>query len=234
MASTCRFAITTARIGLLAGLVLCPVSAAGAAAGQGAGAWTLRGFGARLDTTGDTLRFVPIDPLPPVTREELSLDDGSGVGLALEYRATRRLGIEALAIFADLDGELRLHRIDPPGPDEVVTRDVSSDLLGLGLNVHLTPGRRIDLYVGPLAAFVRYGDVRATVGGATFGVDFDDETAFGATLGADVALGDTGRWALTAALRRLWSTASLDDTNLEIDVDPLLASLGLAYRWRGP
>lgn len=179
------------------------------------GSWTLRGFGAWLDTK--ELRFESgpsIDPFPflPTVEFSFTLGDGSGAGLALEYRATHRLGMEALAIRADLDGELRLSISNPQFQEQVVPTDVEGDLYGLGLNVHLTPSRRFDVYVGPLVAYVDYGNFKGSfdiaVGpGDLMGsaeVRFDDDKAYGATLGADVPLGRSGAWAVSAAVRKLW------------------------------
>lgn len=238
MPSKHHFAAIVIVAAVLFALIVNPAATArqhaGEDAGEDAGRWVVRGFGARIEADGDTLRSgPPIDPLPPVVEHSLTLEDGSGVGLALEYRATRRLGVEALALAADLDADFRLRSIDPPAPTTRVTRDVSSDLLGVGLNVHLTPGRRVDLYAGPLVALVRYGDLRAEAGDLVFSADFDDDTALGVTLGADVLLGSSGRWAATGTLRRLWSTTEVVDTGAELDVDPWIASAGIAYRWGG-
>jgi len=221
---------------LIVGLILCPLAVTAAPAGQDAGTWTVRGFGAWVGTTGDALRSgPPIDNFAPVVEFSLTLDDGTGAGLALEYRATRRLGIEALAVLADLDADFRLRVFDQGVSVSQETRDLSTDILGLGLNLHLTPQRRIDVYAGPLVALVRYGDVTADFAGGEFIIlaDFEDDTAFGVTLGADIALGSSGRWACSLALRRLWSSAKVADSIFEVDVDPLIASAGLAYRWGG-
>lgn len=229
-----RSAAAAASAGLVAFLILSPAVAAQELAGATKGGWTLRGFGARLGTTGDTLHSgPPIDPFPPVIESSFTLDDGSGAGLALEYLATRRLGIEALAIRADLDGVLRVRALDQVSPEGTLTRDVSCDLYGVGLNLHLTPGRRADVYLGPLVALARYGDFRADLGGLTFVTDLDDDTAFGVTLGTDVALGRSRNWALTASARRLWATAVRGRSGRDLDLDPLIAAAGVAYRWGG-
>lgn len=229
-----RFVALVTGIGMLAGLTLGSAAAAAGPADPGAGSWTLRGFGAWVNTTGDRLRSgPPIDNFAPVVEFSLTLDDGTGAGLALEYRATRRLGIEALAILADLDATFRLRTLAPVALEEQETRDLGTDLLGVGLNVHLTPGRRIDLYAGPLIALVRYDDFRSDLEAGSLQAEFDDDTALGVTLGADIALGNSGKWACSLALRRLWSSTEVVDSIFELDVDPLIASAGIAYRWGG-
>jgi len=231
-----RFFALITGIGILASLALGPAAAALGPAGQGTGSWTLRGFGAWVNTTGDRVPFGPsIDPLPPVIDASVAVDDGTGLGLALEYRATRRLGVELLAIRADLDASFRLLQIDPPGPPLEQTEDLSTDLLGLSLNIHLTPGRRVDVYAGPLIALVRYGEVTANIADGEYIVlaELEDDEALGVTLGMDVALGRSGAWALTTSLRQLWSTTELAQSGRKLDVDPLIASAGIAYRWGG-
>ena len=236
MRSTHRFAAAaaTAVIGLL---FFSPAAAAQGGYEAGKGSWTVRGFGAWLDTDGEPLHFRSIDQFPPVGESSFDLGDGDGMGLALEYRITRRLGVEALALVADLEGEVRSVFTDPPIPEQVVTRDVETELFALGLNLHLMPGRRIDVYLGPILAFVEYGEFRAPVvtGEATTGTAFiesSDDTALGATLGADLFLGSSGRWALSGAVRQLWSRFR-KDSFFEIETDPLIATAGVAYRFGG-
>lgn len=239
MRSSHRLAAAAAATGLLALLLLSPAAAAEGPPGQGAGSWTLRGFGAWLDTNVETETFGSIDNFAPAPEGSFSLGNGDGAGLALEYRITRRFGIEALAIFADIEGEFRIVFIEPPIPEQVVTKDVETDLYGLGVNVHLTPGRRIDVYLGPVVALVQYGDFRALtdcgdpISLCTFEARFSDDTALGVTLGADVALGRSGRWAATGALRQLWSNPDEQEDKRKVDLDPLIASAGVAYRWGG-
>jgi hypothetical protein len=84
-------AATTA--GLFGLLIVPSASAAQGATGTEKGSWTLRGFGAGLDT--DEFRFEsgsPIGPFPflPIVDVSFTLGDGSGAAVALEYRATRR------------------------------------------------------------------------------------------------------------------------------------------------
>ncbi|HEX6198996.1 MAG TPA: hypothetical protein VF150_01945 [Thermoanaerobaculia bacterium] len=238
MRSTQRFAAAAATAGLVGLLLLSPAAAAQGASGAAKGSWTLRGFGAWLDT--DEFRFDSrsIDPFPPVIEFTFTVGDGPGAGLALEYRATRRIGVEALAIRAELEGEFRLVGFSPSFPEQVVTDDVETDLYGLGLNIHLTPSRRFDVYAGPVVAYVKYGDFNATVelgfGTGTFEATFTDDTAYGAVLGADFPLGGSGRWAVSGALRQLWYDSGNDEEGtIEVGLDPLIATAGVAYRFGG-
>jgi outer membrane protein W len=240
MRSTRGFAAAAATAGVIGLLFFSPAAAAQGGYEAGKGSWTVRAFGAWLDT--DEFRFESgpaIDPFPPILDFTFTLGDGSGAGLSLEYRATRRVGVEALAIRADLEGEFRVTLFNPPIPEQVVTDDVETDLYSLGVNFHLTPGRRFDVYAGPVVAYVQYDDFKASVdlgfgSPGTFEARFTDDTAYGIALGADYPLGRSGRWAVSGAVRQLWYDSGDDEEDsVEVGLDPLIATAGVAYRFGG-
>lgn len=237
MRSTHAFAATAAA-GLAALLCLAPAAAAQDGYEAGKGSWTVRGFGAWIDTEGFEESGHSLHPFP-VFSSALTIGDGNGVGLSLEYRITRRIGVEAFALEGELDGEFRLVFTDPPNPEQRVTQGVETDLYGLGVNLHLTPGRRVDLYVGPVVAEIRYDDFSGFINcghpltRCTFDFKFADDTALGVTLGADVTLGDTDRWALSVTLRQLWSDPQEGPDRREIEMNPLIATAGVAFRFGG-
>lgn len=147
-------------------------------------------------------------------RTELTVDDGLGVGVGAEYRFSDRIGLDLGLFFSELDAESRLLGVVPTiGEDDVEMR-----LLTAGPSFHLTPRRHTDVYVGPLVALVRYERL--------FGEEVDDELAWGAQAGVDIPLGYS-RWALNFAARYLRST--LDAETFELDIDPLIVSVGLSY-----
>ena len=89
--------------------------------------------------------------------------------------------------------------------------------LTAGLNFHLTPNRRVDLFLGPLVGFVGYGG------------DFDDDLAWGVNLGVDVPL--PWRWYFTGGARYLKSSAEAPASGLDLEVDPIILSAGLSIRF---
>lgn len=136
-------------------------------------------------------------------------------------------------------------QIFPPPPVPVFEPiDLRVTPLTLGLHVHFTPGAAVDVYAGPLLAWVAYGDLRVTgglqilegdlvVGPFTQSLGVDDDFAFGAKLGADVGLG-AGPWSL--ALAATWidtgfSVQRVPVPAASVDVDPIFVSLGLGYRF---
>jgi len=238
MRSTRGFAAAIATAGVIGLLFFSPAAAAQGGYEAGKGSWTVRGFGAWIDTEGFERRSHSLHDFP-VFSSVLTIGDGDGVGLSLEYRITRRIGVEALALEGELDGEFRLVFTDPPNPEQRVTQGVGTELYGLGVNLHLTPGRRVDAYVGPVVAEIRYDDFSGFINcghpltRCTFQTTFSDDTALGMTLGADVTLGNTDRWALSAAVRQLWSDPEDELERTELEMDPLIVTAGVAFRFGG-
>jgi len=104
----------------------------------------------------------------------------------------------------------------------------------LGLNLHLTPDRPVDLFVGPLLALSSYGNVEvsAGVGAATTPVSIDNDIGFGAVLGLDLALGETG-WLAQANVRYFATETKSSAGSISFSgrFNPVIFSLGLGYRF---
>jgi len=115
-----------------------------------------------------------------------------------------------------------------------------------GLNVHLTPGRKADLYAGPLVAYVTYSDMLIGVAGAPPGssvfltpvsVSFGSEIALGANIGVDVPISQR-HWFFNADLKYLDASP---DATLEgigalarsgsVAIEPLMVGVGFGYRF---
>ncbi|MCP3964635.1 MAG: outer membrane beta-barrel protein [bacterium] len=160
-----------------------------------------------------------------------SVDD-INLGLGLEYRFSRRLGLDFAVSFVEPAVGLTL---EPAGGGLIATTDkLSFTPITAGLNVHLTPGRRADLYIGPIVGYALYGDLSFDAGPegqANF--TSDDDFALGAQLGVDVAIGD-GPWSIDAALRYLDTDLEATDEDGEItdiDFSPIMFSFGIGYRF---
>lgn len=103
--------------------------------------------------------------------------------------------------------------------------EIDFEPISVTLEFHLVPGRAFDLWIGPTVAWVRWGDLELNDGTK---IETDAESAFGATLGIDIGLGD--RVALTGAVRYLDADADLEGF-APLAVDPLFARLGVAIRF---
>jgi outer membrane protein W len=107
--------------------------------------------------------------------------------------------------------------------------------LTFGPDIHLTPESRMDLYFGPVVAYVLYNDVAFELQGEWADVALDDNFAWGGLLGLDYPFGDQG-WYLCGSVRYLDAdadaTLQADPTEtLSLAVDPLMVAVGFGYRF---
>jgi outer membrane protein len=200
---------------------LCPT-----AANAGDSPWRFRLFAVSMDPTGDTV-FVPD------TGERIHFDAGGGYGggLELEYRASRRLGIDVGALTASPVIDVL---IDEVGVISASARPRISPVYA-GVNFHLTPDSTADLYVGPLLAYVVYSSFDLVTDPWFLREWFvtENDWGIGINAGLDVRLGDGG-WLLTAAFKYVDTTleASPPDESIgKTDIDPMIFSIGVGYRF---
>lgn len=193
--------------------------------------WQLRFGGVGVDSGLD---FVIVDTAGH--RHRWTSATG-GVAVSGEYRFTPRLGVELGAIAA---GE-----VDYDFNDSLATETLGFSSISTGLNVHLTPSTKVDVYAGPILAYVSYGDLSYRVPsddprvpsswwvpGTSAHLSVGATFAFGASLGLDVRFGS--RWSFGTALKYL--SAHLDGTDggngrTAIDFNPLIVGLGGGYRF---
>lgn len=160
-----------------------------------------------------------------------SFDTGFGGGLRGEYQFSPRLGVEL--------GVLSASSVDITsgvfGGTIASGLEVSSFTpFTVGLNVHLTPDRPFDLYVGPLLAFVSYSDmdIRATIGTGSTSESVDNDVGWGAIIGLDVPLGKGG-WLIQANFRYIETDMKGSGGAISINsqFDPVIFSVGFGYRF---
>lgn len=175
--------------------------------------------------------------------------DGSegsgGFGLGLEYRMSPRLGVQLDILSSQLEDEMSFGFFD----EDFFTIQSSLRMTPVlaGLNVHLTPGRRADLYVGPVLGLIRYDDIELAFSGDVLEgevvpvqrVRTEDGFAWGARLGVDVPIGGRGAFFTASAtyLKSEVEVEGFDDPEVEdfgsssFDLDPLVTQLGFGYRF---
>ncbi len=163
-------------------------------------------------------------------------DEAIGLGLAVERHFNRRLGLELGALFAEPD--IIVGTGFDGGPALDATEGVSLRSITLGLNVHLTPDKAVDLYAGPFLAHVEYGNLRFIAqdnsGRVDVGVSSSDNFTVGAQIGADVAFGDSA-WSLNLVGRYLDSSLDVvtgdERTVRQLDIDSLIFGVGVGFRF---
>ena len=95
----------------------------------------------------------------------------------------------------------------------------------VGPNFHLTPGRKVDFYVGPFVGYTTLGEVTEELPSADLKLDLGSEFVYGGLLGADIGLGARRVWAFHLGVRYEILEAK------GVDVDPLLFEAGVARRF---
>ena len=209
--------------------LLTTVAAAGVTTEQG---WRIRANGFWVDG-GEVDRTEARD------QGYRSDDAGAGVGVNGEYRFAPRLGVEG-GLMAGARTDLEFVASTGSGSMFLASDTLGMTALCTGLNIHLAPDTRADFYLGPMIAYIDYGEISSAVFGPDFvgadgffaRVDFDNQMAFGANLGLDMPLGGRG-WLFNANVRYL-------DSKLEgvepgprqtSDHDPLFVGVGFGYRF---
>ena len=215
------------RRGVLAiGLVTLTMSLFLVTPAQAAEPWSIRLQAAWSSPQGD---FREVDGDEVISAE---FKDSFGFGLQIERMVSNRIGIEFGILWSEPDVEVVI--VEPPirleigAPFRIIP-------VALGVNYHFGSGGKTDFYIGPAVAWVLYDDV--VLDDPDFGretLSVDDDYAWGATLGLDVNLTETGKWAFNGEIR--WMKGSTDFKNPEgesrsVDVDPVYLTLGVTYRF---
>ena len=167
-------------------------------------------------------------------------DAGMGLSIVGERRISDRLGFELGVQWNEHDLELQLGGVVFCGSTfclVTASDSVRPITLSFGLDVHLTPGRRADLYVGPVLAYVLNDDPTFRFLDETLRVFMDDNLAWGGVVGLDVPVGDRG-WHFCGSLRYLESESDVtarDDEGeagtASLDFNPVSVAVGFGYRF---
>ena len=199
--------------------------------------WTIRGYLAGVTTNGDFARDESIRANGDRERTNFKFDGGDGVGFALERHFSERLGLELGVLLADLEGFLMFDVEEPVdgggfgnGIWGMNEGDIGFMPFTLGLNYHLTPNSRPDLYIGPFVGLAMMDDVTISDLGESFRYSFDDEFVFGINAGLDIPFKAGGPWALAAGVRWMDLSASDPANGVDLGIDPLIATVGATFR----
>jgi outer membrane protein len=188
--------------------------------------WRLRLFAVSMNPTGDEV-------VVEGSGERISFDAGGGYGggFELEYRVSRRLGIDFGVLTASPVIDVLIDEVG------VISASAQPRITPIyaGLNVHLTPDSPLDLYIGPMLAYVIYSSFDLVVDPWFYREGFVTENDFGigVNVGLDIRLGDAG-WLFTAAFKYLDTTLAAsppDESVGRTDIDPMIFSIGVGYRF---
>jgi outer membrane protein W len=213
--------VLTAMIVVLVFALCSPTAAAGG------DRWVVRVTALSMKPTGDAVVVDGDDDWSRYTAEA-----EYGFGIDFEYRASRLLGID----FGVLTASPELEVVYDAAPVITATAKLRITPIYAGINLHLTPDSRLDLFIGPVLAYVVYSGFDLVVDPwflTEEGFESEDDFGVGVNLGLDVRLGDGG-WLLTAGFRYLDTTLEASPPNEgtgSTAIDPKIFSIGVGYRF---
>lgn len=154
--------------------------------------WQLRIGGLWFDSDGASQQVL-IDG----GRAESIIEPDFGLTATTEFRFNDRIGIEFGAI---LIGSPELRAQIDSGFESIEVRDsFDMHVLGAGINFHLTPDRKVDVYLDPFIGHAIFSDLVFVVTDDDVRFGVGDELAYGAVIGIDVPFEE--RWSFNAAVR---------------------------------
>ena len=208
------------------GLIILTLPLPGAAAANDRG-WQIRFHGVSVDT-GEI-----VSTRQAGNQVTVAGDLGAGLAVGAEYRFSPRVGL-GFGVLGALALDVGI-RADLVSGDTLVAVDSLTFVpWTVGPTFHLTPASRADLYVGPLLAYVTYGDLFFEVGGENVGrLNLSDDFVLGAMAGLDLPIGEGG-WTFSADLKYLDNSFVGRDSEgdpLGVDLDSTIFGLGFGYRF---
>lgn len=190
--------------------------------------WALTAAGTWLSPVGDEVTTSQGPPFAQQVETQEVSDDATGFALGLEYRWTPRLGLELGFLLVEMDTSFRSEFAGMTFTDSEAM-DLESVLLGL--NWYLTPERRVDVSIGGFVAQTKPEDVifLTEIGRRAKRV-FDDDIGFGVKVGLEVPLRPRSGWGLAASVRYLDTILESETPGQDLDLDPVVVTLGVRYR----
>jgi len=189
--------------------------------------WTARFFGIALNPDDGSINDNRIRPDGLSERSKLSLESGIGVGAGLEYHFTPRVGLEGTVLYVPIGTKFFFDI----GVDWAEGKDDTEMLAFLiGPNFHLTPEKRVDVYIGPFVVIADLGSTSYQVLGETHRRSLDADTVFGAQLGVDVPFGK-GAWGVHFGARYMDMSVKVGNNAQKLAADPLGLEVGFAYKF---
>ncbi|HEX4826215.1 MAG TPA: OmpW family outer membrane protein [Candidatus Polarisedimenticolaceae bacterium] len=146
----------------------------------------------------------------------------STVDYGIEYKhrflESARLSVGATVLYADFDVKAASTKVG----------DVTNTPILIDVNWHFLKNKA--LYLGATVGYSMWGNFQPNGGGGS--VNIKNDTLYGVNLGYDIAIGK--RWAILTNVRYLGMKAQTDVSgaaNQTVDVNPIVANVGFAFRF---
>ncbi|HYV20349.1 MAG TPA: hypothetical protein VFC25_15105, partial [Verrucomicrobiae bacterium] len=95
---------------------------------------------------------------------------------------------------------------------------------------HVLDSQRFDLWFAPLVSWYSFGDFDIDDAIDNEDVELNTEWGYGVGVGWEAGLGKSRKWAITTGIRYVKVELEGEDIS-GIDFDPIIARVGLAFRW---
>ena len=139
-----------------------------------------------------------------------------GYEFGVEWKPSDRFGFEIAYLDATHDVEV----------NGLQAGEIDFKPWNLTMNFHIIDRNAFNWYIGPTVTYVDWGDIEAVGGGSE---SIESDTTYGVSTGLAIGLGQS--LALQFGLRYLDLSAESSVDGSEVDVDPLFASVALAFRF---
>ena len=183
----------------------------GAHAAQGD--WLLRFGAANVDPSAGSTGVVPDDAI--------DVDDGTAAFINGTYMIRDNIGIELLAATPFS------HDIILEGAGKIAETDHLPPTLSV--QYHFSPESKVRPYVGAGLNWTTFFDEEATA--VINDISLDDSFGWAVQAGIDVDINE--KWFFNADIRKIdiETTAETDIGNIDVDIDPVVISLGVGLRF---
>ena len=174
--------------------------------------------------------FITADWVSPLGDDEITFgsvqdavqgSDDFGYEGGFEWRMNKLVGIEVSYLIGSNDFEL----------EEFDTElgTVDQQAVTAALNFHILPTKVFDLWIAPIASWYTFGDFDFDDAIDSEDVELDSEWGYGAAVGFDIGLGKTV--AITGGVRYVKLDLASDGFDNDLAFDPVIARVGLAFRF---
>jgi len=154
--------------------------------------------------------------------ETIEAEDQIGWNVGIEGRFNPWIGLELDYVNANQDVSFAGSTIG----------DTTFSPLTATFDIHVVHTKVVDFYLGPSYSYVNWGDVHLNTNGGTVTgsseIGTDSASCWGASLGLDIGIGK--HFAIQGGLKYLDVNLELANGQ-EVSVDPLMARLGVAFRF---
>lgn len=193
--------------------------------------WVVRGLPSYFSTSSEKTRATTMLP-SPVGQETISqgTDGAPGIGVSLEYRWSERLGIEGAAFLSSHDSDMSI--TNDLGTFSA-TDSTQFRTFTVGANYYFQSNGRTQWSLGGFVPLLFADGTDHVYPGLnrTESRAYDQDYGVGVKGGVDWFFSADSPWSLTIEGRYMFLLIMESETTGDVDVDPLVLSVGLGYRF---